>query len=102
MQYNHQHVTKSASADQIEQEIDSSLKSLQLLFDELRARILQKIQPEKLFQKRWVWLVVISFFLWLKMCHLFKIFEKKQLPCICITHHHWHHFLLFPRKKSKR
>jgi hypothetical protein len=102
MQHNHQYATKSASADRIEQEIDSTLQRLQLLFDELRQRVMQTFHPDKLLQKRWVWLIIISLVLWLKVHHLFKIIKNTQWPCICINHHHWHHFLLFPRKKIRR
>lgn len=102
MQHNHQYATKSARADRIEQEIDSTLQGLQLLFDELKQRIVQNFQPEKLAQKRWIWLIVISLILWLKVHYLFKKIRNAQWPSISINHHHWHHFLLFPHKKIRK
>jgi hypothetical protein len=102
MPHNHHYATKSASADLIEQEIDSALQRLQLLFSELKQRIVQNFHPDKLLQKRWIWLIVISFVVWLKMCHIVKIIKNTQWPCICINHHHWHHFLFFPHKKFRK
>jgi hypothetical protein len=102
MQHNHQNATKSDRADRIEQEIDSGLQRLQLLINELRLRIAQKFQPEKLVQKRWVWLIFVSLVCLLKLRYLVKNMEKRRWLSISINHHHWHHILFFQGKKTKR